>query len=117
MVSQAERDDIRIGHMLDAIAGVRATVGSEEMATVFADWTRARAIERGYEIISEASRHVSDNAKATEPQIDWRWIAGIWNVLRHDHDGVEISILFRAIAAEFPVLEAALLRMRARLMP
>ena len=115
MVNAAERDLLRIAHMLDAIAGVHATVADEPMEIVMANWTRARAIERGFEIVSEASRHLSPAAKALAPEIDWRRIAGVGNILRHDYDGVEMAILFRAIAAEFPKLEAALLRMRAGL--
>ena len=44
---------IPIGHMLDAIAGVRATAGLDSAEVLRSDWTRLRAIERGFEIISD----------------------------------------------------------------
>src|SRR5438876_11972882 len=40
-------------------------------------------VERGIEIISEASRRLSDELKAGHPEIPWSKVAGIGNVLRH----------------------------------
>lgn len=49
-----------------------------------ADWKTQWVVERGVEIISEASRHLPPALKARHPAIDWRSIAGVGNVLRHD---------------------------------
>ena len=49
---------IAIGQMLDAIAGIRLAAGVESVDTLSRDWVRIRAIERGFEILSEASRRV-----------------------------------------------------------
>ncbi|MFG1225662.1 HepT-like ribonuclease domain-containing protein [Xanthobacter wiegelii] len=42
------------------------------------------AVERSIEVISEASRRIPDDLKATQDQIDWPAIAGIGNVMRHE---------------------------------
>ena len=39
-----------------------------------------RAVERCIEVVSEASRHISDELKSTAPDIPWQRIAGIGNV-------------------------------------
>lgn len=116
-VTQHQRDRLRISHMLDAIAGVRQAVGAATMPEILADWVRARAMERGFEIISEASRHVSDAIKASEPTIPWRQIRDFGNVLRHEYDGVQFALLFRGAFDDLPPLEVALRRMLARLPP
>ncbi|MGE0121225.1 MAG: DUF86 domain-containing protein [Dongiaceae bacterium] len=41
------------------------------------------AVERNIERISEASRHLPDDLKSAHPEIPWRQIADIGNVLRH----------------------------------
>ena len=101
--------------MLDAIAGVAATAGLDLAEVLRSDWTRLRAIERGFEIISEASRRLPAEMKAAEPKIPWARIAGMGNVLRHDYDAIEGSLLLTSIATDLPPLEAALRRMLARL--
>ncbi|HET9069948.1 MAG TPA: HepT-like ribonuclease domain-containing protein [Amaricoccus sp.] len=106
---------IPIEQMLEAIAGVRSAATDDPPDVVAKDWIRMRAIERGLEIISEASRRLPDHAKAAEPEIHWRRIAGIGNVLRHDYDGIEAAVLLTTVADDLPDLEAALRRMLARL--
>jgi uncharacterized protein with HEPN domain len=111
----AKDPSIRIGHMLDAIGGIRATIGGDPFSEVFGNWTRRMAVERGFEIVSEASRHLPRDLKAAEPEIPWQDIAGIGNILRHDYDGVRMSIIYQASLKGLPALEAALRRMLDRL--
>jgi uncharacterized protein with HEPN domain len=49
------------------------------------------------EIISEASRHLSDELKARHPEIPWPKVAGIGNVLRHDYELVAHDVLWRVV--------------------
>lgn len=106
---------VPIRHMLDAIAGLRDTAGGRDAAALASDWMRMRAIERGFEIISEASRRIPEEIRATETDIPWAKIAGLGNVLRHDYHQVEASTLLFALSDEIPPLEVALRRMLGRL--
>ncbi len=115
MAKGSVEDRVRIGHMLEAIKGLRDVMGDDAQDEVRQSWMRMRAFERGFEIISEASRHISENAKAGEPEIAWREIAGLGNVLRHDYGGLDDAILFNAYTRRVPELEAALHRMLAGL--
>jgi prolyl oligopeptidase len=60
-----------------------------------ADWRKRWLTERGLEIISEASRRLSDELKARHPQIPWSKVAGIGNVLRHEYERVAADVLWR----------------------
>ena len=64
-----------------------------------------RALERGLEIISEASRHLPDDLKDRHPHIPWRKVAGIGNVLRHDYERIAPAILWKLMRDDLPVLE------------
>lgn len=46
------------------------------------------AVVRCLEIISEASRRLSDALKSRHPTIPWREIAGAGNIYRHDYEDV-----------------------------
>jgi len=54
-----------------------------DQAGFAADRFRQLGIERCLEIISEASRHIPDDAKARHPEIPWRRVADIGNRIRH----------------------------------
>ena len=112
----ARRDPrVPITHMLDAISGIGRVAALAPAEAIGGDWVLSRALERGFEILSEASRRLPEELKASEPDIPWRDIAGIGNILRHDYDGVEVSLLLTTAARDLPGLEAALRRMLARL--
>jgi uncharacterized protein with HEPN domain len=66
---------------IERINGVLVDVPLEVFES---DWQRQWLVERGVEIISEASRHLPAELKARNPEIPWQKVAGIGNVLRHN---------------------------------
>jgi Protein of unknown function DUF86 len=52
------------------------------------NWEKRWLVERGIEVISEASRHLTDDIKERRIEIPWSKVAGIGNVLRHAYDHV-----------------------------
>ena len=101
--------------MLDAIDGIARITTGLGAGVDEPDWLTSRALERGFEIISEASRHIPEAMIASEPEIPWRQIAGLGNVLRHDYSGVKVTLLLVSANRDLPPLEAALRRILARM--
>ena len=61
-------------------------LGDMKLDAFETDWQRQWLVERGLEIISEASRRLPDEIKAKHPEIPWPKVAGIGNVLRHNYE-------------------------------
>jgi uncharacterized protein with HEPN domain len=61
-------------------------------------------VERGLEIISEASRHLPETVKAAHPEIPWVKVAGIGNVLRHSYDRIAPDILWKVAQNDLSTL-------------
>ncbi|MBJ7486645.1 HepT-like ribonuclease domain-containing protein [Brevundimonas sp.] len=72
-------------------------------------------VERCLEVISEASRSLSDVSKARYPDIDWRGIADIGNVLRHAYDRVAPRVIADILRNDLDVLQHAVTEMLAEL--
>src|SRR5690606_10244933 len=65
------------------------------------DFITGAAFERFLEVVSEASRHVPDEWKQEfGPDIPWREIAGIGNVLRHAYRTVAMRRLWLIYEAD-----------------
>lgn len=76
-------------------------------AQFFVDRPTRQAVERNFEIISEASRRVPQDFKDHYVQIPWRDIAAIGNILRHQYHDVRPRVLWRIVQYDLPALRTA----------
>jgi uncharacterized protein with HEPN domain len=97
----------RLTDIIEAIGYIRSDMGSTTLETFAADRQKRWQVERGLEIISEASRHLPDDLKARHPGIPWRKVAGIGNVLRHEYTRVAPDILWRLVQDNLDGLDQA----------
>jgi uncharacterized protein with HEPN domain len=64
-------------------------------------------VQRAIEIISEASRRIPDEIKATRPEIEWRSIASIGNFLRHEYHTISDKVIWDVVQVDLPSLKIA----------
>jgi uncharacterized protein with HEPN domain len=95
----------RLKDIVEAIGYVRSDLDGVGLAAFAADRRKRWQVERGLEIISEASRHLPDAMKARHPHIPWRKVAGIGNILRHEYTRVSADILWRLVQDDLDTLE------------
>ncbi len=104
---------LRLFDILDCIHQIEVSTSGVNLDTLKSDIVRYRAIERWLEIISEASRHVGDDLKAREPEIEWKQIADFGNVLRHGYQTIDPLLLRNIIEQDLAPLKAVTARLYA----
>jgi len=62
------------------------------------------AVARSMEIIGEASRKVSAKTKDAHPEIPWRKMVGLRNLLAHQYFDINLDIVWDIIETDIPVL-------------
>lgn len=92
-------------NIVEAIERIHALLRDMPLDVFEADWQRQWAVERGVEIISEASRRLTDELKARHPEIPWQKVAGIGNVLRHDYGNIAAPVMWKLARADLMDLE------------
>jgi uncharacterized protein with HEPN domain len=110
-----ERIRDRLQHMLEAIAAIERLTAGKTIADYSANPDMAAAVERYIERLSEASRHVPDELKTSQPQMEWRAIADVGNVLRHTYDQVSDRRIWQIVTDDLAPLKTALEKMLAQL--
>ena len=100
--------------ILEAIVGIEFATQGLGFIGFREDWVVRHAVQRGIEIISEASRRLPGTLTATEPGIPWPKIAGMGNILRHEYHKVQDEIIWEVVETHLPPLKAAILRMLER---
>lgn len=91
--------------------GVESATRGKSFEDFKADWVLRLAIQRVLEIVSEASRRIPDELIASQPEIPWRQIRAIGNVLRHEYHKVADDIVWSVIVVNFPPLKTAVTSM------
>lgn len=98
------RTRLALEHMRDAIADLRALLDGRTRGEFARDRLCQRGVERCPEVVSEAPRRLPDRLKGSYPEIEWRKVAGIGNVLRHDYDAVDPGVIWRTATVEIEPL-------------
>lgn len=72
---------------------------------------------RNLELLGEAARHIPEDERLRSPEVDWRGIIAVRNILVHGYLGVDDDILWDLIQHRIPELKRQLLEILTRLSP
>jgi len=60
------------------------------------------AVCRNLEVIGEAAKHISDRLKDAHPEVPWRQITGLRDLLIHRYMGVDLEEVWNIVAVDLP---------------
>jgi len=66
------------------------------------------AVVRNLEIVGEAAKHIPDELRKQLPNIEWRKVAGLRDMLAHAYFGIDDDILWDVIQNKVPQLSKAI---------
>ena len=102
-----------LDEMVDAIDGIEAAIRGKAFEEFRGDWLLRHGVQRGLEIISEASRHIPDPMLVHAPNVPWGQVRAIGNLLRHEYHRIADAIVWNAVVDELEPLRRAIEAIRA----
>lgn len=63
------------------------------------------AVIRNLEILGEATKNITTDLRDSKPDIPWRKMAGLRDVLIHDYLGIDVYIVWNVVQDELPELK------------
>lgn len=93
--------------MLDALRRMESYTDGFK-ADALDDGRTLDAVLRNLEVLGEAAKKMPEAARARWPQVEWRKIAGLRDVLAHEYFGIDGDIIKDVVANKLPVLAAEL---------
>jgi len=69
------------------------------------------AVLRNFEVIGEAAKRLDDAYRASHPQIPWRAVAGLRDMLIHQYEGVDLNKVWAIVEGDLPGLKKSIAAM------
>lgn len=98
------RDNAYLADILDAAKAIKRFTDGVTRDAFKANEEKYEAVNRKFEIIGEAARRLSSEARAGFPQIPWKLVTAMRNILIHDYDDVDLDIVWDTIQRDLPPL-------------
>lgn len=102
--------EIYIGHILESIDIISQYTKALTLEDFISTLQIQDAVIRRIEIIGEAAKNVSLDFKAQYPQIPWKQLAGMRDVLIHHYFGIDLKLTWKTVQQDLPVLREELLK-------
>lgn len=90
----------------EAAARVERYVAGLDYPAFIADEMRVDAVVRNLEMIGEAVKHVPEETRDRYPDVPWRQIAGLRDILTHQYFAVNLPIIWDVVQHEVAPLRA-----------
>jgi uncharacterized protein with HEPN domain len=100
-------DRLYLIHIWECIQRIKS-YAEEGKEAFLASTMMQDAIIRNFEIIGEATKHLSPELKQSHPEIQWRGMAGFRDVLIHNYMGVDLEEVWNILKNELPQIKSSL---------
>jgi uncharacterized protein with HEPN domain len=106
------RDRARLLEILDAIARIERYTAAGERAFRDDDLVQSAVLYR-VGSIGESVKGLSSAFRERHPEVQWRQIAGIRDIVAHRYFGVDLGTIWATVERDLPALKAAVSTMLA----
>ncbi len=99
-----DRDRVFVGQMVEAATAAHDFTEGLSRETVSSDRLVGFAVVRAIQLVGQAARNVSDEVRAANPDVPWRQMIGMRNVVVHDYADVDMTLVWKTVREDLPGL-------------
>jgi len=96
---------VYLDDILEATGKIREYASGLSLEGLKGDSKTLDAIVRNLEIIGEAAKKVPYEIRLSAPDVEWKKIAGLRDILIHEYFGIDVNIIWDIITNKLLALE------------
>jgi uncharacterized protein with HEPN domain len=113
MSSKPRKWKFRLKHILNAVSRVESYSAGHTYESFIQDEKTVDAIILKLAVIGEAARHIPPAVQAKHPDIPWRKMQALRNVIVHEYDRINLGVFWNVIQIDLPPLIPLLMKVYA----
>jgi uncharacterized protein with HEPN domain len=94
--------------IIESCAKIRRFVAGLTFDTFTADERTCDAVIRNLEIIGEAAKNLPEDVVARAPEVEWRKIRGMRDILAHGYFSLDHKVVWDTVTTKLGALERAI---------
>jgi len=100
-------DDVYLIHILECIRRIEEDV-AEGHERFLASHMAQDAVLRNLQTLGESAKRISEERKASHPEVEWKRIIAFRNVLVHEYLGINLERIWEIAQRDVPALKRVL---------
>ena len=104
MSSRRRQWKFRLRHIIDAVNKIDQYTEGMTFEQFRSDSKTVDAVVRNLEVIGEASRHIPAWVEEVHPEVPWADMRAMRNVLTHEYERVDLSVVWDTLQSNLPPL-------------
>ena len=93
---------IYLEDILTSMSRIFEYIGEKDFKDFKQNYMIVDAVVRNFEIIGEASKNIPDNIKENYPEIPWKRMIGLRNIVIHAYFGIDLENIWIIITENIP---------------
>ena len=98
--------------ILEAIEDIESFTKNVSLEEFSSNKEKILAVIKSIEIIGEAVKLIPQEIRDKNPQVPWKAIAGMRDMLVHEYWGIDINVVWETVQESLPTLKAEIVRIR-----